>query len=67
MDFGTFLDRMWSHFWIVLWLGFALLLWVAAIKSVIKEGVLEALLLLFGASIVTTAILAANAIQVLVR
>lgn len=67
MDFGTFLDRMWMDFWVVLWLGFTVLLWVGAIKSVIKEGVLAAILMLMGASICTTAFLASNAIQVLGR
>jgi hypothetical protein len=67
MDFGTFLDRLWSMFWIVFWLGFTVLLWVGAVKVVIKEGVLEALLMLFVASIFTAAFLAANAVAVLGR
>lgn len=67
MEFSTFVSRFLGQCWIVLWLGFALLLWVSAIKTVIKEGVMEALLMLFGATFVTTAFLAANAIQVLGR
>lgn len=67
MEFGTFLDRLWQDIWIVLWLGFTLLLWISAIKSVIKEGVMDALLTLVAASIFTSAFLATNAIQVLGR
>lgn len=65
MDFGTFLDRMFTHFWIVLWVGFAVMLWVSTVKIVIKEGALEAILMLMLSSIVTTTLLAADALKIL--
>lgn len=67
MSFGTFLDRLWTDFWVVLWLGMLLLFWVSAIKCVIKDGVFEAFLILLASSILTSAFLAADAIKILWR
>lgn len=65
MDFGTFLDRMFTHFWIVLWVGCAVMLWISTVKIVIKEGALEAILMVFLSSFVTTTLLAADALKIL--
>jgi hypothetical protein len=67
MEFGTFVDRFFSQAWIVIWLGASLLLWVSAIKRVIVENWFAALWPAMGATIFTSAFLAANAIQVLGR
>jgi hypothetical protein len=67
MEFGTFLARLWPMFWVVLFLGFLLLLWISVIRGALQGGWREGLLNLFVASIFTAAFLASNAIHVLGR
>jgi hypothetical protein len=67
MDFGTFLGRMWTMFWGVLFLGFTVMTWVATIKAVIQDSLPEAIFTLLFATIFTAAFLASNAIQLLGR
>jgi hypothetical protein len=67
MEFGMFVGRFFAQAWIVIWLGASVLLWVSAIKRVIKENWFAALWPTLGASVLTTAFLAANAIQILGR
>jgi hypothetical protein len=67
MALGEFLWRTWNDLWIVFWLGGTLLLWVSAIRHVIKGRWFEAFGPLIGASVLTAAAIAGRAVQYLGR
>ena len=64
---GIFLDRMWSMFWVVALLGLTLLCWISTVRCSLTRGVGETLLNLALASLLTTILLAADALKILGR